>query len=370
MTFFVRKHYPHRRRNLVNRILIFSILVFMVLCSSSELKAQGQSSTTLQIPGSTTSSPSGERILSADLLWNDPSDQYRYLDPWRISFTLGGGLIAYNDLEPKFNGFIDPNLISDEEETAGLLSIKIELSVRVSRSESHDWYFISAFHYEGRSVDNVFNIRGGTHNNDAVGFTALTPVVRRTKILNRNLTSGLTGIRVFSRAGQLSYNATYLTGIGSRKWYGEDLVWLNRLEADIAYRFDGALFGPFGRVLLDTGLDSEEVARLAGSLELGIRYVMDLKGVWLTGIDGFAFVQGGKWNDDTSDVQVQETLGVIGAGGRLRVSNFLLDLRVGYIGSYKFNENFTSTVITSQLSRRTLEGSGDILFTASLQLDF
>jgi len=368
---------PQQEQADMNRIIILCLTILMLITGSRQASAQGQqSSTTIQIPGTAPGNGAGspginpDDILNPDKLWNDPSDQYRYLDPWRISMSFGGGLIAYNDLEPQFNGVIDPNLLEDEEETAGLLNIKIELSARVTRTESHDWYLVSAFTYEGQSVDNVFDIRGGTHNNDAVGVIGLQPVVRRTKILNRNQTSAVTGVRLISRSGQLAYSGAYLTGIGSRKWYGEDLVWVNRLELDVAYRFEGALFGPFGRILVDTGLDSEEVAKLWGNLELGVRYVMDLRGVWLTAIDGFAFLEGGKWNDDTSEVQVSQSLGIVGAGGRLRVWNFLLELKIGYILSYSFSENFTTTIVTAGLSRRDLDGSGDIFFIASLQVDF
>jgi hypothetical protein len=178
----------------------------------------------------------------------------------------------------------------------------------------------------------------------------------------------LTGVRVISRRGQLAYRGGLLTGIGSRKWYEEDLVWVTQIELELAYRFSDALFGPFGTVMGRAALDSEEVAGIEGISELGIRYVSDSMQSIIAQIDGFMFVEGGKWNDDTSTSQVVETRGAVGIGGRLRVWNFTLGMRFGYILDYGFEENRTSGGPFGL--RRRADGSGDFLFMASLLIEF
>jgi len=309
-----------------------------------------------------------EQILMPDTVWNDPSAQYRLLEPWRIAFEFGGGMLFFNDMRGELRqGSTGAAIqIQDSEDTAGLFFVKMEIQGLVSRSKSNDWYLTTQLSYYGRSVDNPMKIRSGTHQNETVGFTLLT-AINDTEVLNRNQTTMLTGIRVVSREGQLAYRAGLLTGIASRKWYEEELIWVNQLELELSYRFPDALFGPFGGLVANVGLDSDELSNIVAEAELGIRYVSDREFSLITQIDGYFYLEAGKWNDDTTRIQASETHSIIGLGGRLRVWNLLLTLKFGYILDYTFEEN-RSTGISGY--RRRIDGSGDFAFTAALRADF
>ena len=354
------------------RILFF--LLFMVICCGKCFAQQ----TAITLDQETEAAPAPPSqgfpqagILNPDQAWHDPTEQYRFLDPWRIAAEFGGGIMLYNNMagETTQAGVVVNNTGERFENEAGVLYLKLELSGRVSSSTTQDWYFLSRLTYEGRSQDNVFRIRAGTHSNENIGFTLLNPLAT-TKVLNRNQTSAMTGIRVISRSGSFAYQGAYMTGIASRKWFEEDLLWVNRVEFDISYRFADALFGPFIAGSGDFTINSEEIARLEGHIELGGRYVNDVAKSWLTQIDGYAYVRGGKWNDDTDEVQAEESLGVIGGGARLRVWNLMLNMRVGYISNYSFRMIIAPDTIGVGTIRRDIDSSGDIEFYMSLSVAF
>lgn len=348
------------------------LVVAFLLVFSHQTNAQ-QSAMTYQeeTESGTSGGITASDILNIDQIWNDPSAQYRMLDPWRISAEFGGGIILYEDMagETTQGGTLVNNSGEKFEDSAGTLLIKLELSALVSRSIARDWYFASQLSYEGRDEDDVIKIRGGTHGNEEIGFTLLNPLVT-VKVLNRNQTSALTGIRVMSRTGQLAYQAAYFTGIASRKWFEEEMLWVNRIEFDVSFRFPNSLIGPFIGGAGDFSINSEEIARVEGYVELGCRYVNDINRSWLTQIDGYMYFRGGKWNDDTTDTQADESLGVIGAGARLRVWNLMLNMRVGYIGTYSYN-----IVIAPEGSgigniQRNIDGNGEVEFFMSLSVAF